>query len=154
MLRKQNTLYAGISNEKGLELIESGIVKTTGYEIQRITDGEKLGVSYTMKDNEHESMFIEIDDGLTSNKFMKDNIIIANVENEAGFDICLVQPDLFTGKKFLKIHNGFEAGNIIYLGIDYSYGKPRVDLPKYYVEVDDIIEETEEQENIEENSAN
>ena len=140
MYIKNKKLYAGISNEKGLELILSGLVVNTGYEIQKITDGILLGSVYELKNNEDERMFIEVEDSLPTNKFMKNNIIIANVENEAGFDICLSQPDLFTGKKFVRIHDGFEMGNIIYLGIDYSYGKPRADLPKYYVEVDDIIE--------------
>lgn len=141
MLINNKILYAGITNEEGLKLIEQNIVVNTGYQIQRITDGSLLGIKYELKDYEDERLFIEVDDGLNSSKFIKDNIIIAGVENEIGFDLCIKQEDLFTGKKFIRIHDGFEMGNVIYLGIDFSYDKKgRVDLPKYYVEVEDIRE--------------
>lgn len=141
MYQKNDILYAGISNVKGLKLIEDGIVTTTGYSVQKVTNGEKLGTIYEMGYNELKGMFTETDDGLNSNKFVKNNIIIAGVENEIGFDLCIKQENLYTGKKFVRIHDGFEMGNVIYLGIDYSYDrKGRVDLPKYYVEVDDIVE--------------
>ena len=39
------------------------------------------------------------------------------------------------GMTFVRIHDGFEMGEEIYLGIDYSTGKPRTDLPEYYREV-------------------
>ena len=38
------------------------------------------------------------------------------------------------GMTFVRIHDGFEMGEEIYLGIDYSTGTPRVDLPEYYRE--------------------
>ena len=42
------------------------------------------------------------------------------------------------GKKFVRIHDNQEMGNIIHLGIDYSYDKKgRTDLPEYYMEVED-----------------
>ena len=150
MLINNKILYAGITTEEGLELINNGIVVNTGYQIQRITDGALLGSVYELKDYEDERMFIEIDDGLNSSIFSKDNIIIAGVENEIGFDLCIKQEHLFTGKKFIRIHDGLEMGNVIYLGIDYSYDrKGRVDLPKYYVEVEDIRELEENEQNIE-----
>ena len=40
-----------------------------------------------------------------------------------------------SGYKFVRIHDGFEMGEEIYLGIDYSTGEPRTDLPEYYREV-------------------
>ena len=150
MLIKNKIIYSGISNEKGLKLIQEGIVTTTGYSVQKVTNGEKLGSIYEMGYNELKGMFTETDDGLTSSKFIKNNTIIAGVENEIGFDLCIKQENLFTGKKFIRIHDGFEMGNVIYLGIDYSYDrKGRVDLPKYYVEVEDIIELEENEQNIE-----
>jgi hypothetical protein len=38
------------------------------------------------------------------------------------------------GMTFVRIHDGFEMGEEIYLGIDYSTGEPREDLPEYYRE--------------------
>ena len=37
-----------------------------------------------------------------------------------------------SGYIFVRIHDGFEMGEEIYLGIDYSTGEPREDLPEYY----------------------
>ena len=39
------------------------------------------------------------------------------------------------GMTFVRIHDEFEMGEEIYLGIDYSTGEPREDLPEYYKEV-------------------
>jgi hypothetical protein len=44
------------------------------------------------------------------------------------------------GKVFRRIHDGFVMGTEIYLGIDYSTGEPREDLPEYYEEIDEPIE--------------
>lgn len=141
MIIINKTLYAGLTNEKALELMPCN----TGYQLQRITDAEKLGVCYTLQDNETPEMFIEIDDGLTSEIIVKNNVIIAGVVNEEAFDICLNKEILYTGKTFVRIHDGFEMGNKIYLGIDYSYSnKPRVDLPKYYKEIEEEASEYEE----------
>lgn len=41
------------------------------------------------------------------------------------------------GKVFKRIHDGFVMGNSISLGVDYSTGAPREDLPEYYTEVFD-----------------
>ena len=38
------------------------------------------------------------------------------------------------GMTFVRIHDGFEMGDEIYLGIDYSTGEPREDKPEYYKE--------------------
>lgn len=134
MILNNNILYAGISKYHDL------IPSDTGYQVQRIIDGTLLGSSYELKSYETPEMFIEVDDGLESTHYSKNNVIIANVNNEQGFDICINKEDLYTGKKFVRIHDGFEMGNVIYLGIDYSYDKKgRVDLPKYYMEVEDII---------------
>ena len=40
-----------------------------------------------------------------------------------------------SGYTFVRIHDGFEMGEEIYLGIDYSTGEPREDKPEYYKEV-------------------
>lgn len=40
------------------------------------------------------------------------------------------------GKTFKRISDGRIAGQVIGLGIDYSTGEPREDLPEYYEEVD------------------
>ena len=40
-----------------------------------------------------------------------------------------------SGYTFVRIHDGFEIGEEIYLGIDYSTGEPREDKPEYYREV-------------------
>lgn len=148
MYKKNNIIYAGITNENGAMLVDEFIVNKTGYLIQRITDGAILGVKYEMLDSEKDSMFIEIDDNEQLNHFEKNRTIIAGVYNEVGFDLCINKEDLFTGKKFIRIHDGVEMGNKIYLGNDYSYSQnidlPRYDLSKYYFEVDDIIENHEE----------
>ena len=38
------------------------------------------------------------------------------------------------GMTFVRIHDGFEMGDTIYLGVDYSTGEPREDKPEYYRE--------------------
>ena len=40
------------------------------------------------------------------------------------------------GKVFRRIVDGLIFGNEIYLGIDYSTGEAREDLPEYYEEVE------------------
>lgn len=40
-----------------------------------------------------------------------------------------------TGNVFRRIHDQFIFGNEIYLGIDYSTGEAREDLPEYYEEI-------------------
>lgn len=146
MYKIDRTLYAGITNENGLNFINEYEIKNTGYSIQRITDGEILGLSYEMKGYEVESMFIEIEYDVEIEEkdkenivFEKNRIIIAGVYNEVGFDLCVNRENLYTGKKFVRIHDGQEMGNIIYLGMDYSYNrnKPRFDLSTYYYEVED-----------------
>lgn len=144
MFIKNNIIYAGITNEKGLALLENNVITKTGYQIKRITDGKILGVSYEMVNKERENMFIEVSDNEKQTHFEKDRTIIAGVYNEEGFDLCINTEDLYTMKKFIRIHDGFEMGNVIYLGNDHSYcpnGTPRYDISNYYVEVDDIIEE-------------
>ena len=135
MFKKDNTLYAGISNENGANLN----IENTGYLVQRITDGEKLGSIYEMQEGEDERMFIEIlDESFVSPHFVKNNVIIAGVKNEYGFDLCIQQKDLYTSRKFIRIHDGVEMGNKISLGIDYSYDKKgRKDLPMHYLEVEE-----------------
>lgn len=44
------------------------------------------------------------------------------------------------GLTLRRLSDGQDAGSPIYLGIDYSTGVPREDLPEYYEEVE-IIEE-------------
>ena len=39
-----------------------------------------------------------------------------------------------SGCQFVRIHDNFEMGEVIYLGIDYSTGEPREDKPEYYRE--------------------
>ena len=39
-----------------------------------------------------------------------------------------------SGYTFVRIHDGFEMGEEIYLGIDYSTRLPREDKPEYYRE--------------------
>lgn len=135
MFIKNNILYAGVSNENGANLN----VVNAGYLIQRITDGVILGSTYKMQDGEDERIFIEIvDDSMLSNIFVKNNIMIAGVKNENGFDVCIKQEILYTGKKFVRIHDGQDMGNIVFLGVDYSYNpKGRKDLPIYYIEIEE-----------------
>ena len=38
------------------------------------------------------------------------------------------------GMTFVRIHDGFEMGDTIYLGVDYSTGEAREDKPEYYRE--------------------
>ena len=40
------------------------------------------------------------------------------------------------GKTFIRIHDGYDMGNGIQLGIDMSTGVPREDKVEYYEEVD------------------
>ena len=148
MFLKNKMLFSGISNEKGVELLQTYNLNT-GYTIRRITDGEILGSVYELKENESVMMFVETpikeEDNTT---FMKNNTIIAGVLNEIGFDLCLYKlknnEALYTGKKFIRIHDGQEMGNVIYLGVDYSYDKKgREDLPQYYIEVEDRIDNSD-----------
>jgi hypothetical protein len=39
------------------------------------------------------------------------------------------------GMEFHRIHDGMNMGAVIFLGIDYSTGIPREDMPEYYVQV-------------------
>jgi hypothetical protein len=147
MYIKNNVIYAGITSEKGLDFINNNSVINTGYVLKRITDGKIFGVSYELQGYEQPEMFIEIDDNEYVNHFEKNRTIIAGVYNEEGFDLCINKENLYTMKKFVRIHDGQEMGNIIYLGQDFSYyyneGLPRYDLSKYYVEVDDVLENEE-----------
>ena len=45
------------------------------------------------------------------------------------------------GKTFRRIIDGFMIGNKINLGVDYSTGIEREDLPEYYEEIDISVEE-------------
>jgi len=47
------------------------------------------------------------------------------------------------GKVFKRIYDEMIFGKEIYLGVDYSTGKPRQDKVEYYTEVDEIIEDIE-----------
>ena len=49
-------------------------------------------------------------------------------------DITVIRAD--EGKVFKRKHDGFIMGNEIFLGIDYSTGTARQDLPEYYEEID------------------
>jgi hypothetical protein len=49
-------------------------------------------------------------------------------------DITVIRAD--EGKVFRRKHDGFIMGNEIFLGIDYSTGTARQDLPEYYEEID------------------
>lgn len=150
MFIKNKVLFSGISNGKGVELIQNLSLTNTGFVLQRITDGEIVGSIYELKDGENEHMFVEVENPVQTLEadtiFMKDNTIIAGVVNELGFELCLSKSKnnetLYTGKKFIRIHDGQEMGNIIYLGIDHSYTGDkvgRVDKPQYYVEVEDVF---------------
>jgi hypothetical protein len=39
------------------------------------------------------------------------------------------------GNSFRRIHDGFIMGSQIHLGVDYSTGTAREDLPEYYEEI-------------------
>ena len=39
-----------------------------------------------------------------------------------------------SGYTFVRIHDRFDMGDTIYLGVDYSTGEPREDKPEYYKE--------------------
>ena len=49
-------------------------------------------------------------------------------------DITVMRAD--EGKVFKRKHDGFIMGTEIFLGIDYSLGYERVDLPEYYEEIE------------------
>ena len=40
------------------------------------------------------------------------------------------------GMIYRRIHDGFEMGNEIWLGVDYSTGVPREDKAEYYEEIE------------------
>lgn len=48
------------------------------------------------------------------------------------------------GYTFIRVIDGFEMGDIIHLGIDYSTGEPREDKEEYYTEVLIDIEDSNE----------
>lgn len=50
---------------------------------------------------------------------------------ENGFTIMTADE----GCTFVRKIDGFEIGSPIYLGIDYSTGEARTDLPEYYEEI-------------------
>jgi hypothetical protein len=58
-------------------------------------------------------------------------IEIVNINNQ---DTTVIRAD--EGKVFRRKHDGFIMGNEIFLGIDYSTGTARQDLPEYYEEID------------------
>jgi phage-related protein len=47
------------------------------------------------------------------------------------------------GYVFRRIHDQVIFGSEIYLGVDYSTGTPREDLPEYYEEIEETEETTE-----------
>lgn len=49
------------------------------------------------------------------------------------------------GKVFRRKHDGFIIGNEVWLGYDYSTGVKRLDLPEYYEEIDEVIDELNNQ---------
>lgn len=132
MILVDNTLYAGITQKTDLNC-------PTGYSIVRVTDGANLGSSYTLQDGENPRLFIEADDGLDVNYFKKGNVIYAGIATNEAAALCDEGTVTYTGKKFIRIHDGADMGIRIELGIDYSYdaNHPRADLPKYYLEVED-----------------
>jgi len=50
-----------------------------------------------------------------------------------------------TNKVFRRIHDGFIMGSEIHLGYDYSTGKKRLDLPKYYDQINEPEKPFQEQ---------
>ena len=56
------------------------------------------------------------------------------IRNMHGRDTTVIRAD--EGKVFRRKHDGFIMGNEIFLGIDYSTGTARQDLPEYYEEID------------------
>ena len=50
MFLKNKMLFSGISNEKGVELLQTYNINNTGFLLQRITDGENVGFLYELKD--------------------------------------------------------------------------------------------------------
>ena len=52
------------------------------------------------------------------------------------------------GYTFRRIHDGFIMGEVIHLGIDFSTGTLREDLPEYYEEIEKEIEDEEWYESI------
>ena len=56
---------------------------------------------------------------------------IVNINNR---DTTVIRAD--EGKVFRRKHDGFIMGNEIFLGIDYSTGTARQDLPENYEEIE------------------
>lgn len=65
-------------------------------------------------------------------------IKIVNIYNRK---ITVIRAD--EGKVFRRKHDGFIMGNEIFLGKDYSLGYERKDLPEYYEEIEEPVEEIE-----------
>ena len=142
MIKVDNTLYAGKTKS-------SDYSGPTGYNIIRVNDGANLGPVYTLQDGEDPRLFIEVEDGLDSNHFnyfKVGNSIYAGITTNEAAQLCDRGLITYTGKKFIRIHDGFDMGCKIVLGIDYSYdiNQPRTDLPKYYLEIEDRGEEEQE----------
>lgn len=77
--------------------------------------------------------------------YQYNNMIVAGINNEQEFANWLQNGKPDTGYVFKRKLDNFVMGQVIYLGMDWSEvhnglaSKPRVDLPEYYVEVEDEI---------------
>jgi hypothetical protein len=63
------------------------------------------------------------------------------IKNIHDRDVTVIRAD--EGKVFKRKHDGFIMGTEIFLGIDYSTGTARQDLPEYYEGIDTPVEEIE-----------
>jgi hypothetical protein len=157
MIEKDNVIYAGLTTEKGIELFNSIPSLKTGYTFKRITDGENVGNKIELTNQKEKGLYVETEEDevvqyfVKKGYYQKDNAIYAGVLNENGYQLYISSKNPWTGKKFIRIHDGYEFGSEIHLGLDWSYYKEektyRVDKPEYYLIVDDEpFDETEEEE--------
>lgn len=146
MILKDNIIYAGITTEKGIELFESIEEMKTGYVFKRVTDGQIVGNKVILKNEKEINMYIEVEEEASlineyEDFIEEDGIIYAGVTTKEGIEIFKSMENPYTGKRFIRIHDGLLFGNQIQLGNDYSYRKTlegvRKDLSSYYAVVDD-----------------
>ncbi|MGL6131970.1 MAG: hypothetical protein ACRCZ9_10190 [Fusobacteriaceae bacterium] len=144
MFLNDGELYAGVTSLKGVAIFNAIPSIETGYTLKRITDGVIVGNKVRLKNPKEINMYLEvqISDACIKNlPLEKNGIIYAGLDSIESISLFDSMESPYTGKKFVRIHDGVEFGNKIQLGDDYSYNGTidgvRKDARYYYVQMED-----------------